>query len=116
MSDHDRSFEADEARYAAAHQSNGSGPSRKRTRVDDEGEGSRAGPRRSHGGSSSRDRTPATGHDIARQRARPVPLSMFGLDARNDLTREIGSWIINTCQGLSDIEVSQAGFCGSMQD
>lgn len=80
---------------------NESGPSRKRTRVDDEARPQHRSSRTSTGAPPS--------HDQSRQlqRQRPIPPSMFGLDARNDLTREIGNWIVNTCQGLQDIEVSQ---------
>jgi hypothetical protein len=41
---------------------------------------------------------------------RPVPLSMFGFDARNDLTREIGNWLVHTCQGRENIEVSSRSY------
>lgn len=102
MSDHSESVEdgGHSVEYEGGDQSNGheSGPSRKRTRVDDESRAVQSSSRASMGGQPP--------HDQPRQRQRPIPVSMFGLDARNDLTREIGNWIVNTCQGLQDIEVS----------
>lgn len=79
---------------------NGAGPSRKRARADDDARAGQAGGRTSMEGQQTID------HARQQQRQRPIPMSMFGLDARNDLTREIGNWIVNTCQGLEDIEVS----------
>lgn len=88
---------------------NESGPSRKRTRVDDEARAPHSSGRSSMGAPPSHEqsRQPQSKSQSQSQRQRPIPVSMFGLDARNDLTREIGNWIVNTCQGLQDIEVSQ---------
>lgn len=105
MSDHNESHETNgggpsESYEGGDHASgNGSGPSRKRTRVDDDVRDTQSGSRASMDGQQTID------HARQRQRQRPIPMSMFGLDARNDLTREIGNWILTTCQGLEDIEV-----------
>jgi hypothetical protein len=85
--------------HRMADQNNEAGPSRKRPR-DSESDGM-------NGGSSN-------GHQEARSERppseRPVPLSMFGFDARNDLTREIGNWLVHTCQGRENIEVRSRSY------
>jgi hypothetical protein len=70
------------------------GPSRKRAR---ESEGSTAG--NGNGYHHATEPVLPVMHD------RPVPVSMFGFDARNDLTREIGDWLMHTCRGRENIEV-----------
>jgi hypothetical protein len=88
-----------ESRHEMAEQSE-AGPSRKRPR---ESEGSNGGNGHGH--------APSTGHGHGHngstsRRPVEVPQSMFGMDARNDLTREIGTWLVKTCQGRENIEVS----------
>ena len=74
---------------------------------DNEAGPSRKRPRQSESGVMSGD---TNGHGAAQMEEvpshRPVPLSMFSFDARNDLTREIGNWLVRTCQGRENIEVS----------
>jgi hypothetical protein len=78
------------------------GPSRKRPR-EAEGNGGNG-----HGHGNAPSNGHGQGHDGAAPVRRPVevPPSMFGFDARNDLTREIGTWLVKTCQGRENIEVS----------
>lgn len=73
---------------------NEAGPSRKRPRQSESG--GMTGDANSHGAAQMEELP----------RHRPVPLSMFSFDARNDLTREIGNWLVRTCQGRENIEVS----------
>jgi hypothetical protein len=82
------------------------GPSRKRPR---EGEGN-GGNGHGHGNASSNGHGFGQGHNGAASARRPVevPPSMFGFDARNDLTREIGTWLVKTCQGRENVEVRRA--------
>lgn len=79
---------------------NGSGPSRKRSRVTEHTAQTLDYKHTPH---ASQVRAPVA----STSRPRPVPVSMFGIDARNDLVREIGEWLVNTCHGLQDIEVGQ---------
>lgn len=48
-------------------------------------------------------------HDSQQQMYFPHPMdiapSLFGIDARNDFTRTIGDFIMNTCRGQNDVEV-----------
>jgi len=80
------------------------GPSRKRPRETESngsnGHGHGSGPGPSNGQGQAHN-----GGGAAR-RPVEVPPSMFGFDARNDLTREIGTWLVKTCQGRENIEVS----------
>jgi hypothetical protein len=82
-----------ESRREMSDQGNEAGPSRKRPRDSEP----------SNGGNGN-----GHGHNGASAARRPVevPPSMFGFDARNDLTREIGTWLVKTCQGRENIEVS----------
>lgn len=81
---------------------NEAGPSRKRPR-EAEGNG---GNGHGHGNAPSNGHGQAHNGGAAR-RPVEVPPSMFGFDARNDLTREIGTWLVKTCQGRENIEVSR---------
>jgi hypothetical protein len=85
--------------HGMADQVNEPGPSRKRPR-DSESDGMNGSSSNGHLEARS-ERTPTE---------RPVPLSMFGFDARNDLTREIGNWLVHTCQGRENIEVSSRSY------
>jgi hypothetical protein len=79
------------------------GPSRKRPR-EAEGNGGNG-----HGHGIAPSNGHGQGHNGGGAARRPVevPPSMFGFDARNDLTREIGTWLVKTCQGRENIEVSR---------
>lgn len=92
---------ADHSHQGMAEQSE-AGPSRKRPREHDEMNG---GDRHVNATNNGQ------GHNGGGAR-RPVevPPSMFGFDARNDLTREIGTWLVKTCQGRDNIEVSDTRF------
>jgi len=87
---------------------NEAGPSRKRPREADGNGGTGHG----HGTASSNGH--GQGHNGGGAARRPVevPPSMFGFDARNDLTREIGTWLVKTCQGRENIEVSSITYSG----
>ena len=92
------SYHTRESHQVMAEQSE-AGPSRKRPR-EAEGNGGNG-----HGHPTSNGH----GHNGGGAGRRPVevPPSMFGFDARNDLTREIGTWLVKTCQGRENIEVSR---------
>jgi hypothetical protein len=96
------SYHSRESRQDMTEQSE-AGPSRKRPR-EAEGNG---GNGHGHGNQSSNGH--GQGHNGGGAARRPVevPPSMFGFDARNDLTREIGTWLVKTCQGRENIEVSR---------
>jgi len=85
------------------------GPSRKRPREAELNGGSGHG----HGSGPSNGHGQAHNGGAAR-RPIEVPPSMFGFDARNDLTREIGTWLVKTCQGRENIEVSSIAFSGEL--
>lgn len=94
-------------------ESNEAGPSRKRPRDEGSngGHGTGSGNGHAHGADHERGRTSHNGQrhngpPLASNRPVEVPPSMFGFDARNDLTREIGTWLVKTCQGRENIEVS----------
>jgi hypothetical protein len=96
------SYHTSKSRQDMAEQSE-AGPSRKRPR-EAEGNG---GNGHGHGNAPSNGHGQAhNGGGVAR-RPVEVPPSMFGFDARNDLTREIGTWLVKTCQGRENIEVSR---------
>ena len=86
---------------------NEAGPSRKRPR--DEGSNAMHGHAHASNnghGQSSRNGQHHNGPAPTASRPVEVPPSMFGFDARNDLTREIGTWLVRTCQDRENIEVS----------
>lgn len=70
------------------------GPSRKRSRASGDENGH-------HGNGHHGQQVSAPSSS-----KRPVPASIFGFDARNDLLREIADWLLHTCQGRENIEVS----------
>jgi len=94
--------------HQAMTEQNEAGPSRKRPREADGNGGTGHG----HGTASSNGH--GQGHNGGGAARRPVevPPSMFGFDARNDLTREIGTWLVKTCQGRENIEVSSITYSG----
>jgi hypothetical protein len=89
---------------------NGAGPSRKRARPSDPSNGhSGASQNGYNGGHSSGSQNDHNGHATAQAAGGPsklrVPASIFGFDARNDLLREIATWLLHTCRGRENIEV-----------
>jgi hypothetical protein len=89
---------------------NGAGPSRKRARQSDPSNGHNGASQNGYnGGHSSGSHNGHNGHAPAQAAGGPsklpVPASIFGFDARNDLLREIATWLTNTCRGRENIEV-----------